>query len=111
MRAVVGRTGNLYRQDIQRFTQHVADCLATTDGDWGRRRNDSGAVGKDTVAYRTSKGPGHGPYSIDIMLGAESDNPRPHWSVQSHDGIKGRVGGTWLPAEGSNCILGNLAAR
>ncbi len=57
VQAVIGRTGNLYRQDIQEFTQRVAECLAATDGDWGRRRNDSGAVGKDTVAYRTSKGP------------------------------------------------------
>ena len=111
VQAVIGRTGNLYRQDIQQFTQRVAECLATTDGDWGRRRNDSGAVGKDTVAYRTSRGPGSGPFSIDIMLGAESGDPRPHWAVQSHDGIEGRVGGSWLAVDGSNCILGNVSAR
>ena len=106
VQAVLGRTGNLYRQDIQQFTQRVAECLAATDGDWGRRRNDSGAIGKDTVAYRTSKGPGRGPFSIDIMLGASGNDPRPHWVVQSHDGIDGRVGGTWLSVDGSNCILG-----
>lgn len=111
VQAVVQRTGNLYRQDIQQFTQRVAECLAATDGDWGRRRNDSGAIGKDTVAYRTSKGPGRGPFSIDIMLGASGNDPRPHWVVQSHDGIDGRVGGTWLAADGGNCILGSVSAR
>ena len=108
VQAMVARTGNLYRNDTQQFTQRVAECLASTDGDWGRRRNDSGAIGKDTVAYRTSKGAGHGPFSIDIMQGAESDDPRPHWSVQSHGGIEGRVGGVWLAVDGSNCLLGSL---
>lgn len=108
VQAIVRKTGNLYRSDIHEFTQHVAECLAATDGDWGRRRNDSGAVGKDTVAYRTSKGRGRGPFSIDIMLGAESSNPRPHWSVQRHDGIDGRVGGSWLKVNGANCILGGV---
>ena len=111
VQAVLGRTGNLYRQDIQQFTQRVAECLAATDGDWGRRRNDSGAVGKDTVAYRTSKGPGRGPFSIDIMLGASGDNPRPHWNVQTHDGIEGRVGGSWFAVDGGNCVLGSVAAQ
>lgn len=108
VQAVLARTGNLYRQDIQDFTQRVAECLAVTDGDWGRRRNDSGAIGKDTVAYRTSRGRGRGPFSIDIMLGAESSNPRPHWSIQRHDGIEGRVGGAWIEVDGSNCILGHV---
>ena len=111
VQAVLGRTGNLYRQDIQQFTQRVAACLAATDGDWGRRRNDSGAVGKDTVAYRTSKGPGRGPFSIDIMQGASGDNPRPHWTVQTHEGIEGRVGGSWFAVDGGNCDLGSVAAR
>ena len=111
VQAVLGRTGNLYRQDIQQFTQRVAACLAATDGDWGRRRNDSGAVGKDTVAYRTSKGPGRGPFSIDIMRGASGDNPRPHWTVQTHEGIEGRVGGSWFAVDGGNCDLGSVAAR
>ncbi len=108
VQAVLGRTGDLYRRDVQDFTQRVAECLAVTDGDWGRRRNDSGAIGKDTVAYRTSKGRGQGPFSIDIMLGATSGNPRPHWSIQRHDGVEGRVGGTWIEVDGSNCILGNV---
>ena len=111
VQAVVERTGSLYRQDTQQFTQRVAECLAAIDGDWGRRRNDSGTVGKDTVAYRTSQGPGRGPYSIDILLGASGDNPRPHWIVQSHDGIDGRVGGSWLAVDGSNCVLGSVAVR
>ena len=108
VQAVLGRTGDLYRRDVQDFTQRVAECLAVTDGDWGRRRNDSGAICKDTVAYRTSRGPGRGPFSIDIMLGATSSNPQPHWSIQRHDGVDGRVGGTWIEVDGSNCILGNV---
>ena len=111
VQAVVARTGNLYRQDVQQFTQRVAECLAATDGDWGRRRNDSGTVGKDTVAYRTSKGPGRGPFSIDILLGATGSDPRPHWNVQEHEGIEGRVGGTWLAVDGANCVLGSVSAR
>ena len=109
VQAVLDRTGDLYRHDVREFTQRVAECLAVTDGDWGRRRNDSGAVGKDTVAYRTSQGPGRGPFSIDIMLGAESNNPRPHWNITRHDGIDGRVGGTWIQVDGSNCILGHVS--
>ncbi len=108
VQAVVARTGDLYRREIQEFTQRVAECLAVTDGDWGRRRNDSGTIGKDTVAYRTSRGRGRGPFSIDIMRGAESSNPRPHWNVQEHDGIRGRVGGSWIAVDGSNCILGHV---
>ncbi len=104
---IVTATGNLYREDIQQFTERVAECLAAEDGDWGRRLNDSGAVGKDTVAYRTSTGRGRGPYSIDIMRGAESSDPQPHWNIQSHDGIEGRVGGTWFAVDGGNCILEN----
>ena len=103
--AIVNATGNLYRENVQQFTQRVAECLAAEDGDWGRRLNDSGAVGNDTVAYRTSKGPGRGPYSIDIMRGAESSDPQPHWTIQSHDGVRGRVGGTWFAVNGANCIL------
>ena len=108
VKRVIQSTNNLYREDVRKFTQRVAECLAVTDGDWGRRRNDSGAIGKDTVAYRTSRGPGRGPFSIDIMLGAESDDPRPHWNIQRHDGIEGRVGGTWIEVDGSNCILGHV---
>ena len=105
VQAVLRRTGNLYRNNIQQFTERVAECLAATDGDWGRRRNDSGRIGKDTVAYRTTKGPGRGPYSIDIMAGAESDNPRPHWYIQEHHGIKGRITGTWIAIDGGKCVL------
>ena len=107
VQAVINATGNLYRENIQQFTQRVAECLAAEDGDWGRRLNDSGAVGKDTVAYRTSKGRGDGPYSIDIMRGAESNDPHPHWTIQSHNGIEGRVGGSWFAVDGGNCILRN----
>ena len=105
--AVVRATGNLYRTDIQRFTQRVAECLAVIDGDWGRRRNDSGVIGKDTVAYNTSKGPGRGPYSVDIMLGAGGSDPRPHWRIPTHDGARGRVGGSWIRVDGSGCVLGH----
>lgn len=108
VQAVLGRTGDLYRRDVQDFTERVAECLAVTDGDWGRRRNDSGAIGKDTVAYRTSRGPGRGPFSIDIMLGATTSNPQPHWSIQEHDGIEGRVGGAWIEVDGRNCVLGTV---
>ncbi len=111
VQAVLRRTGNLYREEIQQFTQRVAECLAVTDGDWGRRRNDSGAIGKDTVAYRTSRGRGRGPFSIDIMRGAESNDPRPHWNIQRHGGIDGRVGGSWIAVNGRNCILGPVALQ
>lgn len=105
---VVRATGNLYRTDIQQFTERVAECLAVIDGDWGRRLNDSGIIGKDTVAYRTSEGPGRGPYSVDIMLGAGGSDPRPHWRVPRHEGVLGRVGGSWIPVDGSGCVLGGM---
>ena len=101
--AVVDATGNLFRNNTQQFTERVAECLAVTDGDWGRRLNDSGVIGKDTVGYRV---PGtSNPYSIDILLGATSNNPIPHW-----DG-HGQVGGSWFAVNGSNCVLGAVTAR
>ena len=69
------------------FTQIVAERLHREDANWGRRLNDSGVIGKDTVAYKTSTG--H-PYSIDIVAGSMSSNPQPHWSEH------GVVGGVWI---------------
>ena len=101
--AVIGATGNLFRSDVQQFTEHVAECLAVTDGDWGRRLNGSGVVGKDTVAYRL---PGtSNPFSVDILQGATSPDPIPHWSEH------GQVGGTWFAVDGSRCILGAITLR
>ena len=73
------------------FTAAVARALAQEDGDWGRRINDSGPLGKDTVAYRVG-GQNDNPYSIDIVSGATGSNPTIHWSEH------GRVGGVWTPA-------------
>ena len=101
--SVLAATGNLFKSDVQQFTQRVAECLAVTDGDWGRRLNNSGAVGKDTVAYRR---PGtSNPYSIDILQGSESPNPIPHWSRT------GQVSGSWFAVDGSRCILGSVTVR
>ena len=74
--------------NVQDFTQEVARRLGQTDPKWGRRLNDSGIVGKDTVAFRQSDG--DPPYSVDIVLGAAGPNPTTHWSPH------GRVGGTWF---------------
>jgi hypothetical protein len=73
------------------FTQAVAARLAQEDGDWGRRINDLGPLGKDTVAYRVN-GQNDNPFSIDIVSGATTSNPVIHWSEH------GQVGGTWTPA-------------
>ena len=73
--------------DVRDFTQIVAERLHREDANWGRRLNDSGVIGKDTVAYKTSTG--H-PYSIDIVAGSMSSNPQPHWSEH------GVVGGVWI---------------
>ena len=77
--------------DVTDFTQAVAARLAQEDGDWGRRINDSGPLGKDTVAYRVG-GQNDNPFSIDIVSGATTSNPVVHWSPH------GQVGGTWTPA-------------
>ena len=101
--AVLGATGNLFKSDVQQFTEKVAECLAVTDGDWGRRLNDSGTVGKDTVAYRV---PGtSNPYSVDILQGAVSPEPIPQWSEH------GQVGGSWFAVDGSRCVLGAVGVR
>ena len=100
---VISATGSLFTDDVQQFTEEVARCLAVTDGDWGRRLNDSGVVGKDTVAYRV---PGSSnPYSIDILQGATSSNPIPHWSKH------GQVGGSWFAVDATKCVLGNITVR
>ena len=101
--AVIDATGNLFRSDVQQFTEQVAECLSVTDGDWGRRLNGSGVVGKDTVAYRR---PGtSNPFSIDILQGATGPDPIPHWSEH------GEIGGSWFAVDGSRCILGAVSLR
>ena len=77
--------------NVTDFTQAVAARLAQEDGDWGRRINDSGPLGKDTVAYRVG-GQNDNPFSIDIVAGATTSNPVVHWNEH------GQVGGTWTPA-------------
>jgi hypothetical protein len=100
---VVNATGSLLRDNVQQFTEKVAQCLAVVDGDWGRRLNDSGAIGKDTVAYNV---PGSSnPYSIDILQGAVSNNPIPHWSKH------GQVGGSWFAVDATQCVLGQITVR
>ena len=70
------------------FTQQVALRLHQEDPNWGRRLNNSGVIGKDTVAYRI---PGtSNPYSVDIVLGATSGSPAMHWAEH------GQVGGQWM---------------
>ena len=76
---------------VHAFTQAVASRLAQEDPNWGRRINDTGPLGKDTVAYRVN-GQNDNPYSIDIVLGATGTNPIVQWSEH------GQVGGTWTPA-------------
>ena len=71
------------------FTQIVALRLHQEDPNWGRRINDTGPIGKDTVAYRVN-GQDDNPYSIDIVLGAGGVNPSIHWAEH------GRIGGTWI---------------
>ena len=70
------------------FTQQVALRLHQEDPNWGRRLNNSGVIGNDTVAYRI---PGtSNPYSVDIVLGATSGSPAIHWAEH------GQVGGQWM---------------
>ena len=99
--AVLIATGNLVRDDVQQFTERVAECLAVTDGDWGRRRNSSGTVGKDTIAYDLAGAP----FSIDILSGAVGPNPIPQWIEH------GQIGGSWFAVDGSNCVLGAVTLR
>ena len=73
--------------DVRTLTQKVAEKLYAEDNRWGRRINDTGPLGKDTVAYKADDGR---PYSIDIVSGAESSNPTVHWDPH------GFVGGTWV---------------
>ena len=75
---------------VRDFTQAVVRRLAQEDPNWGRRINSTGPLGKDTAAYRVSD-QNDNPFSIDLVLGAESSSPSIHWSEH------GRVGGTWTP--------------
>ena len=72
--------------DVRTLTQKVAEKLYAEDNRWGRRLNITGPLGKDTVAYKTDDGP----YSIDIVSGAGSSDPKVHWDPH------GYVGGTWV---------------
>ena len=73
--------------DVRTLTQKVAEKLYAEDNRWGRRINITGPLGKDTVAYKATDGR---PYSIDIVSGAGSSNPKVHWDPH------GYVGGTWV---------------
>ena len=73
--------------DVRTLTQKVAEKLYAEDNRWGRRITDTGPLGKDTVAYKAENGK---PWSIDIVSGAESSNPKVHWDSHGH------VGGTWV---------------
>lgn len=75
--------------DVTNFTQLVAERLFAEDSNWGRRLNDSGIIGKDTVAYRVLDNDNN-PFSIDIVAGATTPNPVIQWAET------GRVGGSWL---------------
>ena len=98
---VAEATADLFRTDPSLFTQRVAECLKLTDNRWGRRRNDSGTLSFDVVAYQASNS--NIPYSVDIITGARGDNPKLNW------GAHGQVGGSWESVTGS-CILGDSLA-
>ena len=88
---VAAETGSLYDTDVDRFTQLVAERLAAEDPRWGRRRNDSGTISFDVVAYRVSGS--SIPYSVDIVRGAKGPNPQLSWLET------GQVGGTWISVQ------------
>ena len=70
------------------FTQRVAERLAAEDANWGRYLNSNGNLGKDTVSYRVN-GQKDNPFKIDIVRGAASSSPSPHWTTH------GLGDGTW----------------
>ena len=71
------------------FTQKVASRLAREDSRWGRYINNNGNLGKDTVSYRVSGN--SNPFKIDIVSGAGTSHPKPHWDAH------GQGGGVWKP--------------
>ena len=102
VRQVAAATDDLYKTNPTGFTQKVVECLKDIDENWGRRLNDSGIIGKDTVAYRMEESTV--PYSIDIIVSAGGSNPSLAWNIQSHNGQCGQVGGQWREIEG-NCVI------
>lgn len=80
------------------FTQQIVQTLfnggtigsvtVVADANFGRRRNDSGTLSDDTVAYKQENGVVN-PFSVDIILGANAPGAAPAWNEG------GRVGGTW----------------
>lgn len=73
---------------VHAFTQRVAERLAAEDANWGRYLNSNGNLGKDTVSYRVNGRNAH-PFKIDIVRGAGSSSPKPHWVEH------GLADGTW----------------
>ena len=100
IRSVAAKTGGLHRGNPHQFTEHVVECLAVDDSNWGLRRNTGGDISKDTVAYRMQ---GElNPYSIDIMN--DGAHYQLQWRVQGFGRRTGQVGGTWVATTGP-CIL------
>ena len=91
VRAVAAETGYLNSGiSVHDFTQKVAERLAAEDANWGRYINSNGNLGKDTVAYRVN-GQNSNPYKIDIVSGAGTSSPTPHWDEAGLG-----EGGVWI---------------
>ena len=75
--------------NVSDFTQRVASRLAREDSRWGRYINNNGNLGKDTVSYRVNGNTN--PFKIDIVSGAGTSHPKPHWDAH------GQGGGVWKP--------------
>ena len=95
---IAAQTGNLYKENPDQFTLHVAECLVTIDSNWGRRMRWS-QINDDVVAYRIEGN--ENPYVVDIIKNANSPNPEIQW-------LEGdRYAGFWKPVNG-NCMLNNI---
>lgn len=85
----VARRLNYPPGDVERLTAQVAALLAAEDPRWGRRRNVTGPISSDVLAYRDADGR---PISVDIVVGSKGATPRVHWHVY---GVY--PGSEWVP--------------
>ena len=107
VRRVAAKTGNLYKTDVNKFTEHVAECLKAQNNNWGRHVRDSGFTSNNIVAFAHDTGNAN-PYSVSIVRRTEEGedgDPQLQWVVQENSsGLCGNVGGTWQAVQG-DCIL------
>ena len=99
---IAEETDDLYKTDVEQFTEHVANCLKEIDSNFGRYQNSatSNSISDDAVGYKYEEGAS--PCKVDIVVDANGPNPQISWTPNMFPS------NTWVAADGQ-CIIEDIA--